>query len=304
MLTAKLENNSKEEKAIITMIVFFDLFDFPLSAFEIWKEFSDSFSLLDIYKFLDNNSKLQEKDGFYFLKNRSSLVAIRKKRYNYTNYKIKIAQKSVRLFKLFPFVKMVAIANVIGSYNLRAGSDIDFFIISQPGYLWLSRLYCTGLAKILNNRPNQKTKKDKICLSFYLSQDHLSLDNLRLQEKDPYLDYWPQGLILLYNKNRVYQDFLKINSKNNLDLKDSLEKKNQKEFNSSWLDSKKKENFFEKGARKFQLKIMPQELREAMNNSDGVVVNNQVLKFYQRDRRQEFADKYGIKIKEVFRENN
>jgi len=287
-------------KAVISMIAFFDLFDSPLTIYEIYKNFSGKLELKKIYEILDleviqQTGIIQQKDGFYFLSGRVEIIKIRQQRYNYTNRKIKIARRFSRLFSLFPFIKVITLANVIGSYNLRDGSDIDFFIITAAKRVWLSRLYCTGLAKILNSRPNAQTKKDKICLSFYISQEHLDLSDLRLSGDDPYFDYWYLGLILLYNKNKVYEQFLQSNEFNN--KLNVLKPSNS--FATGCVGS-----FLENQAKKIQLKIMPSNLKMAINNSDGVVVNDQVLKFYQHDRRREYAEKYGNKIHEIFKENN
>ncbi|MFA6994870.1 MAG: hypothetical protein WC249_00460 [Patescibacteria group bacterium] len=302
-----LKDFDRSLRAIISVVAFFDMFEYPLTAYEIWENLDKSIELEKIYKILEpvtnnfifsdgqNNNAyrliIQQKNGFYFLNGRAEIVVTRQKRYNYFCRKVKIARRFTYLFSFFPFVRVVALANIIGAYNLHDGSDIDFFIITEPRRIWLSRLYCTGLAKILNSRPNIRTKKDKICLSFYLTQDYSNLTNLRLSGEDPYFDYWRRGLVLLYNKNKSYEHFLNNNSAA-IDLKTiyPVVKKNCLD----WL---------ERQAKAWQLKIMPPILKAAINNSAGVVVNDQVLKFYQHDRRREYAQKYGNKIHEIFKEN-
>ena len=49
---------------------------------------------------------------------------------------------------------------------------------------------------------------------------------------------------------------------------------------------------------------MSPALKLAMNNSTGVVINDEVLKLYLTDNRQEYAEKYGNKIREIFKEGN
>ncbi|NCO00002.1 hypothetical protein GW920_02655 [Candidatus Falkowbacteria bacterium] len=273
-------------EAIIKTIAFFDLFDWPLTAREIKKNFAGRASLSEVIKLLDKelgfNEETEEKksakvidsqDGFYFLSGRSAIIAIRQQRYNYFVRKLKIARRFARVFSFFPFVQKVYLSNVIGSYNLRDGSDIDFLVVTTPQRLWLSRLYCAGLAKILNRRPTPSYKRDTICLSFYMSADYQDWHDLRLIGDDPYFDYWRNNLVLLYNRDRQY-NFIKF------------------------LD--KLGNLLEVAVKKLQLKIMPSYLRTAINNSDGVVVNDSVLKFYIHDRRREYADKYAKKIQEIF----
>jgi len=273
-------------EAVIQTIAFFDLFDYPLTPLEILSDIKQTARLQDIRNICQFENSLEEKEGFFFLKGRQEIVETRKKRHNYSARKIIKAKRFAALFGLFPGVEMVALANSIGHYNLRDDSDIDFFIITKPGFLWLSRLYCTGLAKILISRPTDKTKRDKACLSFYLSKSMLSISSLRLSGNDPYFDRWHQQLVLLYNKNETYQHFLKANS---------FDKPTNTEVTPLL-----RLGFFEKFARALQLKIMPEVLKSAAGNSDGVVISNQVLKFYKRDRRREFEKKYVQKIATLF----
>lgn len=286
------------------MIAFFDLFEYPLTAYEIWNNLDKSVSLGQLVAILERGLKpgsetekfvfIQEYNGFYFLNGRQDTVTTRQKRYNYSCRKLVIARRFTRAFSWCPFVQTVALANSIGSHNLRDGSDIDFFIITAARRLWLSRLYCAGLAKILNSRPTAMTKQDKICLSFYISTEHLNLHDLQLSGADPYFDYWRRGLVLLYNKNKIYEQFLAVNqSAVNQSVRPSAE--NNQPSKLPWLLG------LEIGAKNWQLKIMPPALRTAMNNSDGVIVTDSVLKLYQRDRRREFLEKYGKTLQEVFK---
>ncbi|MCX6794925.1 MAG: hypothetical protein NTY31_02990 [Candidatus Falkowbacteria bacterium] len=300
MPESEIKPERQLKEAIIKVLVFFDLFDHPLTAYEIWMKLDKKWGLTEILDFLDKEilkpaAALSQRSGFYFLVGREEITTIRQRRYNYSAEKMKIARRFARIFSLLPFVRMVALANSLGQYNSRAESDIDFFIVSAPHRVWLARLYCTGLAKLLNRRPNATDKKDKICLSFYVAADRLCLDDLRLQGEDPYFDYWRRSLVLLYNKDKTYERFLEVN---------------ELSFGSVAVGAaiSPKPNIFldklEILAKRFQLAIMPAELKSSMNNSDGVVINDSILKLYRRDRRREYAEKYGNKINEILKEDN
>jgi len=49
------------------------------------------------------------------------------------------------------------------------------------------------------------------CLSFFITEEHLNFDDIRLQPDDPYLDRWMYTLIPLVNKNATYEHFMKVN---------------------------------------------------------------------------------------------
>lgn len=303
MPESQIKSDIDLKKAIIRLIAFFDMFDYPLTAFEIWTELDKKWPYNSVVGFLEPeikkstdfpanlNNVLARKNGFYFFSGREEIVETRQKRHNYGARKIKIARRFAQVFSLLPFVKMVALANSLGQHNLRDGSDIDFFIISAAKRVWLTRLYCTGLAKLANRRPSAKDKRDKICLSFYIGDDHLCLDDLRLKGEDPYFDYWRRALVLLYNKNKTYKRFREANGLT--EYSDAGVKK------SSTLNQ-----FFkglEKIAKAFQLRIMPLSLKSLAGDSDGVVINDSIIKLYRGDRRREYAEKYGNKVNEIIK---
>jgi len=297
MLNTDKTINIELSEAIIRVIVFFDLFDYPLSAIEIQKYLNKAYSLDEITSCLEQTEQIKTKNGFYFLNSREEIVTTRQKRHNYSQRKIKKAKNFSRIFSLLPWVKTIVLSNSIGQYNLRDGSDIDFFIITSAKRIWLTRLFCAGIAAILNSRPSEKNKRDKICLSFYITEESLNLDSLKLKDDDPYFYYWLRSFILLYNKDSVYEQFL---SANNILL-------SEYEFKILELNNKKEIsifNFLENITKKFQLLIMSPALKGAINNSVGVVVNDKVLKLYLRDNREEYAKKYGIKICQVFTKSN
>lgn len=288
--------NSKSDlkKAIIETIAFFDLFDFPPTALEIALNLERRFNLNEIIDATEDIPEISFYRGYYFLSGRDNIIAIRQKRYNYYYRKLKIARRFARLFAFFPGVRVVCLANVIGSHNLRDESDIDFFIITAPGKIWQTRLYCAGLAALLNKRPKKDNKRDKICLSFYLSANHPDVSHLKLKPTDPYFEYWLRNLVLLYNKKETYQYFLAVNNLEADNIKSNLGK--------DFLEEKL--GIIERLARFLQLAIMNPALKDASRLSEGVIINNQILKLYLKDSRQEYLQKYGNKLKQIFTQND
>ena len=300
-----MNNNYKHtdielREAVMKVIIFFDLFSYPLTRWEIWQNLkleTDLGTLENVVNELDFENIISQKEGFYFLPGKEDLVATRQQRYNYANYKIKLARRAASLFKLLPSVKLVAVSNLIGHHNLRNESDIDIFIVSSPSRLWLARLFCTGLMKIMRRRPTKQCKRNKICLSFYASIDGLNMESLRFKSDDPYFDHWFLGLYPIYDEDR-YLSYLRFK---NPWLKDSFP-------NSLLLKEKFPDDYWRRNlmewvlflsgdilnflAKKIQLAIMPADLKKLANQESGVVVTDSVLRFYLNDRRAEFHKKY------------
>ncbi len=293
-----MEDNTDIKSELKKIIIFFDLFAYPLSAFELWQYLADKFSLVEIVKVLaELSEEIGQKNGFYFLPGRENIVETRARRYNYSKRKYKSAARFIRVFKYLPFIKVVALANSMGAHNLRDESDIDFFVISAPRRIWLTRFILASAAKFLRRRPTALNKRDKICLSFYVTTESLNLDGLQLAENDPYFFYWLRTLVLLYNKDKTYEKFLALN-RIGQSGDSELNGTNHPERKNALLD------YLEIITKNIQLKIMSPALRAAMNNSAGVVVSDKVLKLYLVDNRAAYAEKYGNKIREIFREDD
>ncbi len=107
--------------------------------------------------------------------------------------------------------------NNSGNNNARRDSDIDLFIITSANRLYLTRFLITLVLTVMRLRRHGKKVIDRLCLSFYVSEDSLEFEQIKVGEKDPYLVYWMANLFPLYDRGG-YDEFLAKNSwlKNNL----------------------------------------------------------------------------------------
>lgn len=299
-------NNNKTQVAILKTIIFFDLFNYPLTNWEVWQYLNLEIGLASLESEIEgllSQGIIEEKDGFYFLPGRSDLINIRRERYNFANYKIKIARRAAKLFKWLPSVKLVAVANLIGHHNLRNESDVDIFIVSSPNRLWLTRLFCTGLMKITRQRPTKDCKRNKMCLSFYAASDGLAMEGLRFKPSDPYFDHWFLGLYPVYDKDkylaylRFKNSWLKKVFPNSFLLQESF---TNDYFSSNFIDKflYYGANWLNAFSKKIQLMILPKVLKELANQGTGVVLNDKILRFYVTDKRQDFLDNYNKHLQE------
>jgi len=301
------------KEAIYKTIVFFDIFDYPLTAFEIWQYLDVKCEINDLEESLSSidTDKIERQNALYFLKNRSNIIETRTRRYNYSDRKIKRALRISKMFRFIPWIKMIAIGNIIGNNNLKDGSDIDFFIVSDKKRIYLTRFFTTLVTKFLLLRPRVNNVRDKICLSFYISDDCADLSSLHLNKhKDLYFVYWMANLLPIYEKNNYYKLFIEKNTW----IRDALPNW-QQALVSSHRNVVEYKSFFykeiidlfvgglEKELRELQLKILPNDLRELMNLDTRVVINDSVLKLHVKDRREEYHLLFTEKIKSLKNKN-
>lgn len=303
-----MNENSEIKKSIIRALCFFDIFNYPLTEEEIWRYSDYKCDLISVIKELDEMTQtkkiIEARKGFYFLKGRQEIIDVRQARYNTTDKKIKKTIRFGKLLKFIPGIKMIAVSNQIGSHNMRESSDIDLFIITEKDRIWMTRFFCVFITKILGLRPTPKNQKDKICLSFFISEEDLDLEKYKFINNDVYFHYWLAGLVPIYDVYGLYRVLIEKNDwlikflpnwnmssvAYRRDVGSCPKNLYNKTFNYLF-------GLFSGSYKKIQLKILPKELRNIMNKDTRVVINDKVLKLISNDRRELYAQKYHYRIR-------
>jgi len=307
---------NKLEKMILETVAYFDIFSYPLTLVELWnwlffREADGLFVSLNKTEEIIKNSEaiktlLKCKQGFYFLKNRESIIVLRKERYNLAENKFKKALKVAGFLKWIPGIKMIGICNSLSWANADTGSDIDFFIVTEKGKLWTSRFLAVGFLKIFGLRPRKNKTKDKICLSFFVDEEHLNLEHLAIESPDIYLIYWINQLVPIFDEGGMHQKFIDSNRwikkflPNIFNNEGSERRRITRDFVFVGRKEKTGESgLMEKFLHKLQYKILPKRIKEMVDQNSNVVIRDGILKFHcDNDRREKYREKWLLKIKE------
>lgn len=313
------------EKSILASLVYFDIFDYSLTSFEIWKylistqflengQVLSDVSLGQVRETLKTSVNLKKimatKSGFYFLKGRKDLVAKRKERYVFAQKYWKRLRKMVTLLQVVPYVKMIASCNKMALNLLHSKSDIDVFIVIKHGHIWFSRFLITFLVWFCRLWRHKEKIAGRICLSFYITDRHLSLKEVTLKPDDLYFAFFVANIFPLLDRERTYQKFIQVNKfiKNYLPNVFSFspvlyERRIKKIF---VLDILRQlgERFFqgsigqftERIFKDFQLWNMRRKGRGKTRGTD-VVISDKILKFHERDKRAEYNERFRKKFK-------
>lgn len=309
------------EKSILSTIAYFDIFDFPLTAMEVWKwllvedkiTVSHSFSeLQSVLKSPGPAKYLDQKNGFYFLKQRDHILDQRLANYKVAERKFKKAIRFIKTLRHIPFIKMVAVCNSLAFSNAGDYSDIDFFIITQKKRIFLARFWANLLPKLFGARPTRADTQDKLCLTFFVAEDKLNIADLQCSSFDIYLAYWIIQVLPIYNSGHTYENFIEANAWVSSHFPNFIPHRisPRREIKDSWtsrlsrlMGSTGTFGFWGDGqewlARKIQLKCLPDSLKKMANADTRVVINNQVLKFHDNDRRAKFKEMFEEKMIKV-----
>ena len=192
------------ESSILRTLLYFDIFHHPLRAEEIRKYLRDD--KVEEEQFTETLRSLQRRrlvtsgHDYYSVRPVEELAKRRKDGETRAAMGMKKARKYAAKMAAFPFVRGVCISGSLSKGTMTPEADIDYFIVTHPGRLWLARTLLVGFKKIflLNSRKY-------FCVNYFISSD-----NLRIPDQNIFTATEAATLIPLYNRD-LYETFLGSN---------------------------------------------------------------------------------------------
>lgn len=263
------------EKAILRTLIYADIFDYPLKAWEIHKWLiGKKASFKQIVKAI---KRLEEKlrhqsvgvevkslNGFYFLSSkkekRQGLV---KKR----NDKEKISKRYLRDLKIIayslriiPFIRLIGVSGSLSMENAGKRDDLDLFIITQKNRLWISRILVLGIIFLFGKRRKRgqegRESAGKVCVNLLLEDDRLTFSSRNI-----YLAHEVLQMKVLWEKDGIYSQFLENNEwvfkyLPNWKSKGKVTRIRYRGKKKDWNEAKRLTYWLEELAKWFQLRYM------------------------------------------------
>lgn len=303
-------NEEKLKQSIFETISYFDQFSYPLTREELYRflwmpHAKDHISYEDFFIYVSDNHdpRILEKDGFFYIKNREHVITLRQGRIVTVEKKMKIAMRAIKILRMIPYVRSVFVCNTLAGHVPGENSDIDVFIIIKKGHMWYARFLSNVILKLVRMRTG-KEMKDKICLSFFMSDSHLNMFALQLPKPDIYMMYWILQLIPVYDPDDLYRSIMRANiwvkeyiphgivsyqGSQRWTVQDTKRSLVIKNFLSRFFSTKK----YEMRLKHIQHKRINQVYGHVGNLPDTrVIISDHILKFHENDRRQEFYDEW------------
>ncbi len=199
--------------AIFRTLVYADIFDYPLTAKEVWK-YLISEEKVDFWaiqtELRRKNELIAHKGIYFFLKNRQKVVKIRKNRQKCSQKKLKIARRVAKWLKIIPWIKLVGVTGALAMENADKNDDIDLLIIAVKNRLWLTRLLTVFLVEFIahRRRPGDTNVCNKICLNMFLDEAHLKVPK---KEQNLFTAHEIIQLKPIWDKNDAYKKFIMAN---------------------------------------------------------------------------------------------
>ena len=167
------------EQAIWRTVAYVDLFDYPLTAVEIHR-YLDGIpaTATQVAKTLAGSpmlaAHLGQRDGYFCLPGREDIVEVRQARRRLAQQMWPEAVRYGRLIAQLPFIRLVAVTGSLAMNNVTEDADIDYFIVTENGRLWLARALVIGVVRLAARHGIA------LCPNYFVAESALTLPERNL----------------------------------------------------------------------------------------------------------------------------
>ncbi len=188
------------EREVLRTLLYYDIWSHPLTEEELY-----AFLPVNSMPFDQFRNRLrtevvgkavQHHDGYYFVKGKTdAVVRQRLRRMRHAQRMWFMARVATHIIKRFPFVRAVLVSGDLSKNATCKESDVDFFIVTEPGRLWITRILLVLFKKVF-----LVNSKKFFCINSFVASD-----NLRLDEQNIYTATEVATLKPLYNSTLFYR---------------------------------------------------------------------------------------------------
>jgi len=208
MQKKRISSFTSSEKAILEVLCYFGVFNYPVGFHKICS-YSAVSGPLEVHKALSSLAKkklIEENDGLYWLKD---ITAVNVKNRSKESFKaLARAQQLCVILEKIPWIRLFAVTGSVAAFNKNPKDDIDVFIVTQANRLWVTRLFVYLILKVLSLYRTEQVSQNKICTNLLVDEKNSSWAH----DSNIYVAHEIVSMIPLINKNNAYFEFLNKNA--------------------------------------------------------------------------------------------
>lgn len=289
-----LPKNLKD--AVLATLCYFDVFDFPLTSREIQRYIIGfQYTEEDITHVLETDPRVESREGLYCLSGRTDIIARRLRYKPHTSLLWQKIYSFLSRIRWIPFIKMIGVCNNLAFDNADNKSDIDLFIVTDEKRLFTARFLVTAWMHLLGVRRHGTHIAGRFCLSFYVSTDHLNLEDIAHKPDDLYLAYWIKTLRPVFGET-TYRHFLLANNwaSTYFPLHPQVDRVVPESRVQTWIQRVLEKLLSGRLGGRLEAHLASHQLQRAhtkkqqLSESSGIIISNTLLKFHDVDRRETY----------------
>jgi predicted nucleotidyltransferase len=190
-------------QSVIRTLLYFDIFHYPITLDELY-EYCNGYpsTKKEIEKrllTLENLGFISRKGVFYYIKthNMSALVENRVRGNKEAEKLLKLSRSFSKFISCFPFVKGICLSGSLSKGYADKQSDIDYFIVTEPGRLWIARTLLILFKKLF-----LFNSKKYFCVNYFVDTNSLEIPDKNLFVATELVSILPAANQELYQRLR------------------------------------------------------------------------------------------------------
>ena len=200
----KADSHSTVEAGITECLRYFAIFDYPLTAAEIFRFCTVKSTREEVDRALAallEKDEIKKIDDFYMPDDKPEWVSERLDGNKRAEKLLGRSGRFVRIIASFPFVRGIAISGSLSKNYANLQADIDYFIITESDRLWISRSLLHFFKKLTFITGHQHF----FCMNYFVDENEL-----RISHPSIYSAIETVTVLPVYNL-KVLQDFIEAN---------------------------------------------------------------------------------------------
>ena len=172
--TVNTEECMRVRAGLLRTLAYFDVFNHPLDLSEVMRyadmPLSDEEVVIKLLQELTAQDIIEHHEGYWTFRDAVARVQRRELSAKRAHTRFPQAERMARRIASFPFVRAVFISGSLSKGCMAPDGDIDYFIITRPGRLWVARTLLILYKKLflLNSRRD-------LCVNYFVDTEHLTV---------------------------------------------------------------------------------------------------------------------------------
>jgi hypothetical protein len=290
-------------ESILKTLLYYDLFRYPLTSFEVFQylpthEVTEEDVNSGLHHLADQ-SLIYRLGRFFSIQNNKGLECRRAQGNDLASKSLEVARKQSGRIATFPFVRGVLVSGSLAKGYMDADSDLDFFIITKPGRLWIARTLL-----VLYKRLFLFNSHKYFCVNYFVDSDHLEIEEKNLftaTELATLIPFYNAPLYrLLMQKNAWIKTFFPNYRERAFDGDEALPHKGVKKLSERCIDLLFTDRL-EKWCKAITLRFWEKKYARHYSNDDFQIAfktNDHASKNHPNNYQRKVMDRYHKRLEE------
>lgn len=169
-----VHNYTTDQLEIIKAVLYFEIFEYPLTVTELYENSAIRMSRqafdAELQKLVEDTILSLSGDFVLSRNGKEHFITKRKQGNEAAGAVMPVAYRYSKKIASFPFVEGICLSGGLSKQYYDEHGDIDFFIITKPGRLWLCRTFLIIRYKLL-----PKHLKKYWCVNYFIASSNLAI---------------------------------------------------------------------------------------------------------------------------------